>query len=261
MAKSVSSNKRVIAFTGKGGVGKTVMTAIMARVLRETRPDRKLLLIDADPATGLPIALGLDVKKTIGEVREAVIHTAQNSNKQDRVGIAGMLDFLILETLVEMKGFSLLAMGRMETLGCFCPVNELLRSAIESLSKSFDIILIDCEAGLEQVHRKVVQSVDNLMIISDATLRGIQTAALINNAVQTHKIIPYGEMGLVLNRVREEAMASQLAEKAGLKILGYIPEDENITRYDLVGKPITDLPGDSPSFMAIRKVLEDTFND
>jgi CO dehydrogenase maturation factor len=262
MPKAVSLHKRVIAITGKGGVGKTALTAMMTRILTESRSDLKVLLIDGDPAMGLSAALGVKVRRTIGEAREAIINAARTSGKQGKVQIAGMLDFLILDALAEMDEFSLLVMGRTETLGCFCPVNDLLRAAIETLSKSFDVVLIDCEAGLEQINRKVVRSVDELIIVTDATLRGIQTAALINKTTHDHNILPYGEIGLVLNRVRgEEAPIIQAAEKVGLKILGSIPEDENINRYDLVGKPITDLPSDSPGLIATREVLEAVLND
>jgi CO dehydrogenase maturation factor len=262
MPKSASINKKVIAITGKGGSGKTALTAMMTKILMESRRGLKVLLIDGDPAMGLPTALGLEVRRTIGEAREAIINAARTNKKQGRIQIAGMLDFLILDALAEMEGFSLLAMGQTETLGCFCPVNDLLRAAIESLSKSFDVVLIDCEAGLEQINRKVVRSVDELIIITDATLRGVQTAVRINKTTQTHKILPRGEIGLVLNRIRgEEEPIIQAAEKIGLKILGSIPEDENITRYDLVGKPITDLPSDSPALIAAREVLEAAFND
>ena len=101
-----------------------------------------------------------------------------------------------------------------------------------------------------------------MIIVTDATLRGIQTAALIKKATQDHNVLPHGEIGLVLNKARgEEASIIQAAEKTGLKILGSIPEDENIIEYDLVGKPITELPGNSPALIAARGVLEAAFSD
>ena len=262
MCKSISANKGVIAITGKGGAGKTTFTAMMTKILMETSSDLKILLIDGDPAMGLSSALGVEVRRTVGEVREAIIGAARTSKKQGKAQITGMLDWMVLDALVELEGFSLLVMGRTETLGCFCPVNDLLRGAIESLSKSFDIVLIDCEAGLEQINRKVVQSVNELIIITDATLRGVQTAALINKIIHTHNILPCGEVGLVLNKVRGEAAPIiQTVEKMGLKILGSIPDDENITKYDLVGRPIIDLPTSSPSLIAAKKILEAVLSD
>jgi CO dehydrogenase maturation factor len=87
-----------------------------------------------------------------------------------------MLDYRVFEALTELDTFSILAMGRTETLGCFCPVNTLLRGAIETLSESFDTILIDGEAGLEQINRQVVRRLQALLIVSDPISRGVETA-------------------------------------------------------------------------------------
>lgn len=261
MAESVSLNKKVIAITGKGGVGKTALTAMMTKNLVESRKGLKILLIDGDPAMGLSAVLGVEVKRSIGEAREKVINSARNSQKPGNTRVADMLDYLILETLTEAAGFSVLAMGRTETLGCFCPVNDLLRSAIEKLSNSFDVVLIDCEAGLEQINRKVVRTVDALIIVTDPTLRGIQTANLISKMTSECNILARGEIGLVLNRVRGQAtQILQLAEKTGVKIIGIIPEDENITEYDLIGRPITEVPANSPGLVAAGKVLDAIFS-
>src|SRR4030042_4333744 len=187
MRGSLSSSKKLVAVCGKGGTGKTVFTAMMARVLRETDSAVKLLLIDADPAMGLPNALGVNVKRTIGQIREDVIRTTRTGGEERKTQLGDMLDYMILEALHEMDGFALLAMGRTETLGCFCPLNDLLRGAIEILSRSFDIILIDSEAGLEQINRQVVSRVDTLIIVTDATMRGLQTAAVIKRRGQSDK--------------------------------------------------------------------------
>ena len=257
MEKPVSYPKKVIAITGKGGVGKTALTAMITKKLVESRKRLKILVIDGDPAMGLSAALGVKARRTIGEAREKIINSARERN----TGIAVELDYLILETLTEEEGFSMLVMGRTETLGCFCPVNDLLRSAIEKLVKNFDIVLIDCEAGLEQINRKVVQTVDELVIISDPTLRGMQTASLIKKIACQDNMLPYGEIGLVLNRVKGQATRIlPLAEKIGLKILGLIPDDENIAEYDLLGKPLTGLPGNSPGLIAAGEVLKAIFS-
>ena len=96
-----------------------------------------------------------------------------------------------------------------------------------------------------------------LLTVTDATLRGVQTAALINKTVHDHRVMPYGEMGLVLNKARgEEAPIIQAAEEIGLKVLGSIPEDAYITKYDLVGRPIMELPDNSLGLIAARKILE-----
>lgn len=256
MSESPISSKGLIAVCGKGGVGKTAFTAMMSKVLLEGGKAGKLLLIDADPAMGLPIALGIKITRTMGHVREDIIVTARKGKKEGRVQLVDMIDYMALEALTEMDDFALLAMGRTETLGCYCPVNDLLRGAIETLAKSFDTIIIDGEAGLEQLNRQVMRRVDTLIVVSDATSRGIQTASLIRGMVQDDKVIQCEKIGLVFNRVQgSEELLKQSAQDFGLEVFGYIPHDENIAYHDLVGKPITELPTDSPGLNAVRDIV------
>jgi len=256
-SETASRSKRLIAVCGKGGVGKTAFTAMMSRVLLESGRAGNLLLIDADPAMGLPNALGINVGRTMGQVRENIIETARQGRKKETVRLVDTLDYMALEALIETDDFALLAMGRTETLGCYCPVNDLLRGAIEALSKSFDTIIIDGEAGLEQINRQVMRGVDTLIIVSDATSRGIQTASLIRKMVQDDKVIHCGKMGLVFNRVQgNEELLRQSAEEIGLELFGYIPQDENIAYHDLVGRPLTELPVISPGLTAVLDIVE-----
>ncbi len=256
MNKSSSPTKRLVAVCGKGGTGKTALTAMMTRVLLDSSNSGKLLLIDADPAMGLPIALGIKVKRTMGQVREEIIKTARGSDKEKKTKLASMLDYMVLEALYETDSFSLLAMGRTETLGCFCPVNNLLRDAIETLSSNFDTIVIDGEAGVEQINRQVMRRVDTLIIVSDATSRGIQTAALLKKMAQDDQVIQCEKAGLVFNRVQgNEELLKQAAQEIGLDVFGYIPQDENIAYHDLVGKSILELPATSPGLAAVRHIV------
>jgi CO dehydrogenase maturation factor len=256
MNKSASPTKRLIAVCGKGGTGKTALTAMMTRVLLESRKAGKLLLIDADPAMGLPNALGIKVKRTMGQVREEIIKTARGSDKEKKEKLNSMLDYMVLEALMETDKFALLAMGRTETLGCFCPVNNLLRDAIETLSKNFDTIIIDGEAGLEQINRQVMRRLDTLIVVSDATSRGVQTAGQIKKMVEKDKVIEVKKMGLVFNRVQgNDELLKQAAKDIGLQVFGYIPQDENIAHYDLVGKSILELPPESPALSAVNNVV------
>jgi CO dehydrogenase maturation factor len=256
MSDNPEVTKRLVAICGKGGTGKTAFTAMMTRALLESRQAGKLLLIDADPALGLPNALGVRVRRTMGQIREDIIKTARSGDESEKIHIADRLDYMTMEALLETNGYALLAMGRTETLGCFCPVNDLLRGAIETLSKSFDTIVIDGEAGVEQINRQVVRRVDALVIVSDATARGLQTAALIYKMVVEDKVIDCGKLGIVFNRVTgNQSLLERSAHKIGLEILGFVPQDENIAYHDLVGKPILELPAESPGLASVREIV------
>jgi CO dehydrogenase maturation factor len=260
MQTSPTPTKKLTAVCGKGGTGKTVLTAMMAKVLSESGKKLRILLVDGDPAMGLPSALGVNIGRTIGEIREEVIRTARRANREETIEIANALDYMVLDALCEMDGYSLLVMGRTESVGCFCPVNDLLRGAIETLSKSFDLILIDGEAGLEQINRKVVRRLDTLLVVTDATARGMQTAALIKKMVEVDRVIECARIGLVFNRAGTgQDSIERSAQEMGLDLLGCIPEDANIARYDLLGKPIIELPAASPSVLAVKKLVETVF--
>jgi CO dehydrogenase maturation factor len=257
MSKAVHDQKRLVATCGKGGTGKTVSVALMARALSEAAGTGKLLLIDADPAMGLLSALGVSVKRTMGEVREKIIKTARGGEKEEKARLVDAIDYMALEALNETERFAVLAMGRTETLGCYCPVNTLLRGAIEVLSKSFDTILIDGEAGLEQINRQVVSRLHTLLIVSDPTSRGLETAALIRKMVKVDKVMKCEKLGLVLNRVRgNEQLLTDAAKKLDLEVFGMIPFDETIAEHDLVGTPIIELPDHSPALAAYRQIVE-----
>jgi len=256
MSEFSTPTKKRVAMCGKGGTGKTVLTAIITKVLLDSDRAGKLLLIDADPAMGLPLALGITVRRTMGQIREEIIKTARGGKEEEKRQVVDKLDYMAFEALHEMDGFALLAMGRTETLGCYCPINSILKDTIEALSKSFDTILIDGEAGLEQLNRQVVGRVDTLIIVSDATYRGVQTAAQIKRMVQSERVIQCDKLGLVFNRVQgNEELLNQSAQEMDLEVFGYIPHDEIIAYYDLVGKPIIELPT-SPSLDAVRNIVE-----
>ncbi len=256
MPEYAAQRKNLVAVCGKGGTGKSASTALMARVLSDSGEAGNLLLIDADPAMGLLSALGITVRRTMGQVREKIIKTAQEGENEEKAQLAHMIDYMVFEALDETDNFAILAMGRTETLGCFCSVNALLREAVETLSKNFDTILIDGEAGLEQLNRQVVRRLNTLVIISDPTSRGIETASLIKKMVEVDHVVKCERMGLVFNRVLgNEELLKRSAQEIGLEVFGFVPYDDNIVSYDLVGKPITDLPSDSSGLIAYRDIL------
>jgi len=249
------SSGRLIAICGKGGSGKTALAALLTKCILE-RNGSKLLVIDADPTMNLPATLGLQAGRTVNEIRERIIREARSAGKVEKQHLARSLDYMLLEALIETDEFSLLVMGRPDSVGCYCPVNALLRDGIKTMAEHFDTILIDGEAGVEQISRQVMQSVDTPIVVSDISARGLQTAALIRNVIESQKIIKYKKIGLVLNRVRDGGESLQrYVQATGLELFGWIPEDENIAHFDMEARPLLQIPTDSPAFIAAQQIL------
>ena len=244
--------KRVIAVSGKGGTGKTALVAIMAKILTRNR-GLKILAIDADSAISLPQVLGITAEKTVSDIRKEIIEDPEARRRIAESHIGEVIKGIAKQG----DGIKLLVMGRPEGSGCFCAVNDLLRYGIEGLSKDFAITLIDCEAGPEQINRRVVESVDTLIIISDDSARGARTADSIRQIAEAGGVLNTCTIAVVINRIRGETITTnKIREQLIGKIIGYIPEDKNISDYDLMDRPLLQLPDDSPSVLAVEKILK-----
>lgn len=250
-----TSQKRLIALCGKGGSGKTALAALLTKCILQNS-SKRLLVIDADPTMNLAPVLGARVDKTVSDIRESVIGKARGAGEAEKEDLARSFDYMLLEALVETRRFSMIVMGRPDSLGCFCPVNDLLRSGIEALAENYDLTLIDGEAGLEQISRQVMRSVDTPVVVSDISMRGFQTAALIRNAITSQETTHHRKIGLVLNRVRDDMSAYQdQIDATGIELFGCIPEDAAITRFDMQARPLLELPEDGPALRAAAQIL------
>ncbi|MEI6530528.1 MAG: AAA family ATPase [bacterium] len=234
----------IVAVCGKGGVGKTVFSALLARVLMESGI-APLLLIDADPVGGLTSAIGEKVTDTLAGVRDRFIKTARKGRRAKLAQTANQLDYFVLQALVERKGYSLLAMGHNEEKGCFCPANELLRSAINALVPAFAGVLIDAEAGIEQIHRDVTSRVGKIIVVVDASQRSLETLRMIAKMVESATI------AVVANRVSSRAV---IPIPKGAQWLGSIPENDALRQFDRAGRPLWQLPPENAAVTAVRKI-------
>lgn len=249
----------IIAVSGKGGTGKTLLSSLLIKALSETGKD--ILAIDADPDSNLPEALGVEVLKTVGDVREELKLDTAAGNIPKEMSKWDILDYKIMESVVETPKFDLLVMGRPEGSGCYCAVNNMLRKIIETLSSNYDYIIIDTEAGLEHLSRRTTQNVDIMLVVTDKSKRGILTAQRIGE-LSKELDINFKKMYLVVNRVTPENvdMILKKAQETGIEIIGTIYEDGEVAEYDVEGKPLISLPDDSNSVVTISKIVSQIFN-
>jgi len=244
-----------IAMCGKGGVGKTTTSALMVKAMAD-RGDKKILAIDADPAIGLSYALGVTINKTVDDIRSDLIEMIEREGIKDQYDTLHMLDYELFDALVQYKNFALLAIGRPEGEGCYCQVNNLLKKIIEDLSKNFDVIFIDGEAGIEQINRRVMKTVDHLILVSDTSAKGINVVNVIRHVAHENQAVNYKSVGLLLNRIRDEKEVEKIMDRTDLDLLGWIPEDELIREYDFNAKPYLDFPETSQASVVIRNMLD-----
>ena len=223
---------KTIAIAGKGGTGKTTIAALLIKLLSQKG---LVLAVDADPSTNLNLALGLplELKGTVGQVREKLTQDVS-------------------------KGFDLLAMGRPEGPGCYCAPNEFLRASLDKLVKDYKYryIVMDCEAGMEHISRQTTRDVDILLIISNPTMKSITVAARIKELIGELRTA-VGRVALIVNRVNgtlppeiEKAIAD-----SGLELTATISEDPYMSDLEIKGRPIIELPQDSPLQQGVREIM------
>jgi CO dehydrogenase maturation factor len=246
---------KTIALCGKGGVGKTSVSALMVKNLAQ-RKDLKILAIDADPAVGLCTALGIPVKKTVDDIRNDLINSIKKGESQDKTATLNMLDYELFDAVTEHNNVGLLAIGRPESEGCFCKVNSLLKDIIQDLAKNFDVVLIDGEAGVEQINRRVMKTVDHLIMVSDTSAKGVNVANTIKHLAQDNQAVNYKSMGMILNRVRDEREVQNIRNNTSMNILGWLPEDDKIREFDFQGKSFLDFPDTAMTCKTVNNIIQ-----
>jgi len=241
----------VIAVCGKGGVGKTSISALITRTLIE-QSGKRILAIDADPAVGFATALGVQVARTVDDIRNEVIEANRQGNKDDTMGVLAKLDYEVFDAMIEKDHFAFLAIGRPETEGCYCKVNTYLKKILAAIVNNFDYVIIDGEAGIEQVNRRVMEEVTHLLLVSDASLKGINVIKTIKDVADTG-VMGYERAGAVINRLKSKDECEKV-NIGNLELLACMVEDDMIRNYDIAGQPLLELP-ETPSTRDITNML------
>jgi len=253
-----------IALAGKGGVGKTTVAGMVIKYLAQNQSG-SILAIDADPSSNLNMVLGLELDWTVGDIREDMLQQVKSSLVQGGAAMGGLpggvnkrdyLEYHIRSSLAEGSRFDLIAMGRGEGQGCYCAVNHNLRDVIDSMSKHYPYVVIDNEAGMEHLSRRTTRDVQHLLIVSDPSQRGLVAAQRIAD-MSRELDIRIENAFLVINRVVGELPDETYAfiEKLGVPLLGTIAADNELATYDAAGKPLVDLPDNSPVYQSITGML------
>ena len=244
---------KVIAMAGKGGTGKTTLSALIIRYLR-SNGHGPILAVDADPSSNLADALGLPVKQSLGTAREDFFET--KGKLPPGMTKETYLEMKLHEILVESKGLDLLVMGRPEGPGCYCYANNILRHHLDVLVKNYPYAVMDNEAGMEHLSRRTTQGVDYLLFLSDYSIKGIRTVGKIRELIDELKL-SVKEKHLVVDRAPQELDPdfSREIQAQGLNLLATVPVDPFISDYEMKGKPLLSLPDDSPAVQVVSEMM------
>ncbi len=256
-----------IALAGKGGTGKTTISAMIIKYLMK-KQNAPILAIDADPSANLNMVLGVDLDSTVGGIREGMLKKVQDSVTAGGAARGTMsgglskheyLDYEIHSSLIESDRFDLIAMGRSEGPGCYCAVNHNLRDILDTLSDNYPYVVMDNEAGMEHLSRRTTQDVHHLFVVSDPTLRGIVAAERIVD-LKDELEINIENTYLILNRLSGEIppLLKEKIDSIDVTFLGVVPADEGVTENDFSGTPLVELEDDSPVYRAVEKILDQT---
>jgi len=247
-----------IAVAGKGGSGKTSVTSLIIRYLKNNKLE-PVLAIDADPNANLGESLGLDINQTIGSIiasfNEEKINIPPGMTKE------AYLDYKLNEAIVESKGLDLITMGRGEGPECYCYPNLLLRKFADSLAGNYAYVVMDNEAGMEHLSRRTTQNIDVLLIISDHSVKGVRTVARIRDLVSELKLV-INRQAVIINfaSTKLAPLVSEELTRLGIEPTAIIPEDEQVYKYDLELKPLLDLPDTSKAVRAVDGLMAELLN-
>jgi len=241
----------IIAMAGKGGTGKTTVAGLLIRFLLK-KGMTPVLAVDADSNANLNEVLGLEVATTLGQAREGMKDGVPPGMTRDVY-----MELKVEEALVESKGFDLVVMGRPEGSGCYCHANTLLSRYMDRLCGNYRVVVMDNEAGMEHISRLVSRRADILLIVSDATQRGIQAARRIHDLTQELNLEIKKDY-VIINRVNGDlpTAVKGAVEGAGLNFAGYVEDDKLISQYDLEGRPTFELPDNAKSVQALNEIFE-----
>ncbi len=248
----MNRNPKILAVAGKGGVGKTSLSAAFVRLLTEHYPQARILAIDADPAVGLSTALGVEVRQTLDDIRKQIVASVEDGAPREAIELLSEARYRIFDTMVEQQKFSFLAIGRPETAGCYCKVNAYLKEIINLLAGDFDYVVIDGEAGIEQINRRVMEKVTHLVLVTDPSRKGTQVIQTIKRVAD--ELVMYDRCGAVVNRVADPEMIPYIHIE-GTEVLAYIGSDAKHAANDIRGLSVFDLPDDAPVVAGAREVL------
>jgi CO dehydrogenase maturation factor len=242
-----------IAVAGKGGTGKTSVTSLVIRYLLKNNLGT-VLAVDADPNSNLAESLGLEVRQTVGRIL--------NEFQGEKINIpAGMtkesyLEYQLNRAISEGKNIDLITMGRGEGPECYCYPNVIIRKLIDDWAKNYAFVVMDNEAGMEHLSRRTTQNINEMLLVSDHSIKGLRAIARVRDLIKELKLV-VNRQSIVINMVpgKVDPLVQGEMERLDITPAVFIPVDDEIKQYDLEQKPLYQLPDSSVAASAVNELM------
>jgi CO dehydrogenase maturation factor len=243
-----------IAVAGKGGSGKTSVASLVIRYLIKNDMG-PVLAVDADPNSNLAESLGLEVRQTVGRI----LNDFQGEKLKIPPGMTkeAYLEYQLNVAITESESLDLVTMGRGEGPECYCYPNVVIRKLIDDWAKNYAYVVMDNEAGMEHLSRRTTQDIDELLMVSDHSVKGIRAVARIKELVSELKLRVKRE-SVIINFVPDgiDPLLRQEMDRLGIVPTTTIPIDEELRRCDLEQRPLFDLPDTTKAVMAVNDLMD-----
>ncbi len=242
-----------IAVAGKGGTGKTSITSLVIRYLLKNDMGT-VLAVDADPNSNLAENLGLEARQTVGRL----LNEFQGEKLKIPAGMTkeSYLEYQLNGAITESKGLDLITMGRGEGPDCYCYPNTVIRKLIDQWSDNYAYVVMDNEAGMEHLSRRTTQNIDEMLLVSDHSIKGLRAVARIRELIKELKLVVKRE-SVIINMVpgKVDTLLTGEMERLGIIPALLIPADEDVRKYDLEQRPLFQLPDTSKAVAAVNELM------
>ncbi len=246
---------KIIALAGKGGTGKTTVASLFIKYLIH-KGQTPILAVDADPNANLNELLGLEVEITLGEIKNELRKAVPISMPR-----GDFVEMRLNEAIIETEDFDLIVMGQPEGPGCYCAAHAFLSQALEKLVGNYAYVVVDNEAGMEHLSRLNMTEIDHLLVVSDASSRGVLTAARIASLIKPLQL-HVGKSWLLVNRTPLsipqllDQYITEICKETNLTFLGYLSESQEIFQKEIKREPLLYLSEKSALFEEVCHLFD-----